>query len=145
MFKSSKLPLLSHFSLSMTRQSKGRGDWGRNRLRRREESPTWGSLIKQGISAVSNPWHHASKAVLSWKSFLLSQVSQSVDVEVIILVRVMRRERCIKEGGAWHSDLRWEHSVRSWDESATQEGGKRRKTHIGLDRTKAYKCARIRP
>lgn len=49
-------------------------------------------------------------------------------------------------GRAWHAALQWELSVRSWDESATQRRKRRgEKTHIHLDRTKAYKCARIRP
>lgn len=49
-------------------------------------------------------------------------------------------------GRAWHAALQWELSVRSWDESATQRRKRRgEKTHIHLDRTKKYKCARIRP
>lgn len=49
-------------------------------------------------------------------------------------------------GRAWHAALQWELSVRSWDESATQRRKRRgEKTHIHLDRTKAYTCARIRP
>lgn len=49
-------------------------------------------------------------------------------------------------GRAWHAALQWELSVRSWDESATQRRKRRgEKTHIHLDRTKEYKCARIRP
>lgn len=49
-------------------------------------------------------------------------------------------------GRAWRSALQWELSVRSWDESATQRRKRRgEKTHRHLDRTKAYKCARIRP
>lgn len=48
--------------------------------------------------------------------------------------------------GAWRWALQWELSVRSWDESATQRKKRRgEKTHICLDRTKAYKCVRIRP
>lgn len=50
------------------------------------------------------------------------------------------------KGRAWHAALQWELSVRSWDESATQRRKRKgEKTHIHLDRTKAYKCARIRP
>lgn len=77
-----------------------REEWVRNwpQLCGRGESPTWSSLIKHGISLVSNPWHHASKAVLSgWISFLWSQVIQSVAVDVIVLVHSMRRER-VHEG-----------------------------------------------
>lgn len=49
-------------------------------------------------------------------------------------------------GKAWHAALQWELSVRSWDESATYRRKRRgEKTHIHLDRTKAYKCARITP
>lgn len=49
-------------------------------------------------------------------------------------------------GRAWHAALQWELSVRSWDESATQRRKRRgEKTHTHLDRTKAYKCVRIRP
>lgn len=72
------------------------GNWPQ--LCGRGESPTWGSLIKQGISLVSNPRHHASKAVLSgWISFLWSQVIQSVAVDVIVLVHSVGRER-VHEG-----------------------------------------------
>lgn len=60
-----------------------------------------GSLIKQGISLVSNPWHRASKAVLcirgGYPCFPRSQVIQSVDADVIVLVRDEKR-RVVDEG-----------------------------------------------
>lgn len=53
-----------------------------------------GLIDQTGISLVSNPWHHTSKALLSgWISFLWSQVIQSVAVDVIVLVRSVGRER----------------------------------------------------
>lgn len=58
----------------------------------------WSSLIKQGISLVSNPWHQMSKSVFSrWRSFLWSQVIQSVPVDVIVLVHLVGRKR-VDEG-----------------------------------------------
>lgn len=100
----------------------------------------WGLIDQKGISLVSNPWHHASKAVLSGRiSFLLLQVIQSVAVDVIVLVRSEKEGRgdpCLK--------LPRELFVRSWDESERQRG-ERRETHAHLDRTKAYNCMRIRP
>jgi len=60
-----------------------------------------GSLIKQRISLVSNPWHRASKAVLcirgGYPCFPRSQVIQSGDADVIVLVRDEKR-RVVDEG-----------------------------------------------
>lgn len=66
---------------------------------KRRESPTLGSLIKQGISAVSNPWHQVSKAVLSgWISFCWSQVIQSVAMDVIVLAHSTGGEKSSEKG-----------------------------------------------
>lgn len=136
--------------------SRGETDWGKQR----ESTPETGrSCVEEeshqhgahwsnrGLVWFQIPGTTRAKLFLSgWISFLLSQVIQSVAVDVIVLVSSVGRERVDEGKSLPAAVLQRELTVRSWDESVTQRRrGEGEKTHIHLDRTKAYKCVRIWP